>query len=135
MSGQSCALHEHDIQVDTLVTKETCKEKHKWNVWAFSVLFGLMSLFLALSGVALANSSSASGKIGDMQVEVTEKIANSDKAFEVHLARQEESTKALLATLESMKTSIDANTAQLNAQSQQIQTQNRILEKMLESHP
>jgi nitrogen fixation/metabolism regulation signal transduction histidine kinase len=132
---RECALREHNIQADNLVTKEACIEKHKVNVWAFSILFGLMSLFLALSGVALANASSASGKIGEVQVEITEKIANSDKSFEVHLARQEESTKALLSTLDAMKKSIDANTAQLNAQSEQIRTQNTILEKMLESHP
>ncbi len=70
-----------------MVTKEMCKEKHKWSILAFGVIFALMSLFLTLSGVALANSNFASSRLGEVQVELTSQIGDSDKALGVHLAR------------------------------------------------
>lgn len=131
-SGGMCALHEHDINIHELVTKDSCKEKHKLSLWAFGVLFALMSLFLALSGIALANSTSSAEKVGDVQVRMTEQLADSDKALEIHLAQQAEANKALLTTLDMMNVSIKANTEAIKAQGQQMNAQNVILEKLLE---
>ena len=124
---ESVAQNEHDF-----ATKDMCREKPKWNIWAFGVIFALMSLFLALSGVALANSSFASSRLGEVQVKLTSQIGESDKTLGVHLARQEESNKALLTTLASMKKSIEANTETLQAQSQQLALQNQLLTKLVE---
>ena len=128
---ERCALLDHDTQIDLLMDKEACREKHKWSTWAFGVLFALMSLFLALSGVALASSNAMNSRVGDIQLEMTSQLADSDKTLEVYMARQEEANKALMATLESMRNAIDTNTETLKNQSEQIILQNQILQKLL----
>lgn len=128
----TCALHHHDIDPDELMTKPDCREKHKWNVWAFGVVFALMSLFLALSGIALANTSANNSKLGDIKADVVERVGQSDQNLAVHLARQEEANKALMSTLTAMNQSINANTEMLKKQNEQISAQSIILQQLSE---
>ena len=120
-----CPLADHDIVVENLVSKEICSEKHRWNLWAFGILFALMSLFLAISGISLAYANSATSDVGKAMI----KSGEVQSSLNVHVATQIEHDKAVVETLKEIRVDLAKQNANIQAQREE---QLVILEKLLQ---